>query len=278
MKPLTLLKVALLVLAFSVQAKAQTAPTVAGPTQPSEVDGEFIIAPTAPPALPKVSDRPPVPFDGAVWTSPYWFWEGRTWALVEGTWIAPLSGYQYVNAYWKRVPRGWLFVSGGWAQPGHTEVEIPVTPAGESLIVDQAPPPAKMETRTLAPSVTHAWVPGYWYWSGQGWIWIGGTWIIPPHSGVVWVGPHWVQRGTIWVFVGGGWAPRGHTHVVIPVHRHGHVVVSPRHPHRHLHVIQGGPAGPKIIHPKKKKPSKKRPTLQKRKKKRPAVKSKKRRK
>jgi hypothetical protein len=79
----------------------------------------------------------------------------------------------------------------------------PSAPAGE-VVVNEAPPTPPSEVIVTAPGPDYVWVPGYYSWQGR-WIWIGGSWIVPPHRHAVWVGGHWGYRGRGYVWVGGRW-------------------------------------------------------------------------
>src|SRR5262249_62149768 len=52
-----------------------------------------------------------------------------------------------------------------------------VTTAGPTreVLVTRAPPPVRVETQTVAPGLGYVWTPGYWRWSGGGYVWGSGT-------------------------------------------------------------------------------------------------------
>ncbi|TQF13827.1 hypothetical protein FJV41_21710 [Myxococcus llanfairpwllgwyngyllgogerychwyrndrobwllllantysiliogogogochensis] len=199
------------------------------------------MAPQPPPSLP--TERPSRrPYAGAVWASGHWYWDGGEWRFNPGTWVAPMAGYQFVNGYWEEDRGSWYWVSGGWARQGTTEVEIPIAVSAETLSTQQAPPAPRQEMRPAAPSANLVWEPGYWYWSGNNWDWVDGTWAAPPRADLVFVSPRWVQRGLAWHFLGGGWAPRGSVNVTIPVFRHARVTVGWGHPNYFAHTWYRAPA------------------------------------
>jgi hypothetical protein len=224
-------------------ALAQTAP-VASPEQDERYgheaqydDGEEgeMFAPTAPPRLPR-EVRPRAPFPGAVWTTGHWYWEGGEWHFKKGAWIARMQGYQYVNGYWKQEPGGWYWMPGGWARPGSVEVEFPLEVTNEDLTVASAPPPPQAEMTPPAPAPNLTWAPGYWYWSGETWVWVNGTWLEAPQQNLVYVSPRWTRKGRNWVFVSGGWSLGGTARVVVPVYRHATVSVKFGHPNYFVHA------------------------------------------
>lgn len=73
------------------------------------------------------------------------------------------------------------------------------------VIVKEAPPRAVVEKRPVAPSHDHVWVAGYHKWDGHAYVWVPGTWELPPHPHAVWVAPRWEHRNGGYVFVAGYW-------------------------------------------------------------------------
>ena len=204
--------------------------------EPDENMNSGPVAPSAPPALPRESPTAR-PYGDAVWTSGHWYWDGAQWRYKPGGWIASMPGYQFINGYWQQQgPSEWYWISGGWAQPGSTQVEIPIAVADEDVSTTQAPPALQAETRPPAPDPYYTWAPGYWYWAGSNWSWIDGSWIAPPRPGLVFVTPRWHQRGRSWHFVGGGWAVRGSSHIVVPEYRYAHVNVGWGRPSHFVHT------------------------------------------
>lgn len=59
-------------------------------------------------------------------------------------------------------------------------------PLSSPVTVRTAPPVARSETRTAAPSSDHVWVPGHYTYRNSQWVWVGGTWTMPPASGATW--------------------------------------------------------------------------------------------
>ncbi|WP_426749180.1 YXWGXW repeat-containing protein [Myxococcus sp. Y35] len=229
---------------------AQTAPVPASEPGYSEYaydDTEFEdedtapLAPYAPPAL--LAENPPArPYPGAVWASGHWYWDGNEWRFNQGAWLAPMEGYRFINGYWEPDGRMWRWVSGGWARYDSTVVEIPVAVTSAELTTQQAPPPLRVEHAPSPPAPNYVWTPGYWYWSGASYVWVGGVWAAPPRPGLVYVSSRWVRRGPSWYFSAGGWAPRGSVHITVPVYRHASITVARRHPHYFAHSWRRYPA------------------------------------
>ena len=70
--------------------------------------------------------------------------------------------------------------------------------------VEQAPPPAPMETIVVAPRPGYVWVGGEWIWSG-GWYWSAGHWDFPPQPTAVWVVGSWSRGPHGWHGEHGHW-------------------------------------------------------------------------
>jgi hypothetical protein len=73
------------------------------------------------------------------------------------------------------------------------------SPSTGRVMVSQPPPAPREETRSVAPSSAHTWVPGYWSWE-NGWIWNPGHWEVPPRHTTAWVPGQWrsTDRGWVW--------------------------------------------------------------------------------
>jgi len=61
------------------------------------------------------------------------------------------------------------------------------------VLVDQAPPPARVEVVPARPSELAVWVDGEWIWRHGRWAWLTGRWVTPPPGAVF----------SAWVFVRG---------------------------------------------------------------------------
>lgn len=81
---------------------------------------------------------------------------------------------------------------------------------------EQAPPPPQIEVAPPMPGPTYVWIPGYWYWTGRGYVWQAGYYAVPPAPGHVWVRHGWVHHNGRYRYVPGRWARPGH----VPRHRY----------------------------------------------------------
>ncbi|MDG4604940.1 MAG: hypothetical protein P9D89_02525 [Candidatus Contendobacter sp.] len=73
------------------------------------------------------------------------------------------------------------------------------------MIVHDAPPPLRTEVITVAPSPQHAWVPGYWTWRNDEWVWQSGYWESRPYPDAQWVPGQWVATANGWRWKDGQW-------------------------------------------------------------------------
>ena len=71
---------------------------------------------------------------------------------------------------------------------------------------DMEPPEATAEQLPPAPGPHYVWVPGYWYWTGLGYVWHAGYYTVPPAPGHVWVRSGWVHHHNRYRFVPGRWS------------------------------------------------------------------------
>jgi hypothetical protein len=130
-------------------------------------------APDVPPPAPVAEERPPRPSQNADWIPGYWHWDG--------------FGYGWIGGFW-RVP--------------DSDVEAQLTQRAPS------PPPAARPEAPSAPIHGAVWIPGYWLWSGQQWVWVHGTFNLPPANSIEWQPPRWLVDGRGARFVPGRWRVR----------------------------------------------------------------------
>ncbi len=73
------------------------------------------------------------------------------------------------------------------------------------VVVRVGPPPVIVERRPPRPGPRYVWISGYQRWTGRGYVWVPGHYVVAPRPRAVWVPHHWVHRGHTWVFVEGHW-------------------------------------------------------------------------
>lgn len=110
-------------------------------------------------------------------------WTGRSWFPRATRWVLAL-GFA-----------GALVACG----PGFYYVEY------DEVETEAAPPPPRVEPVANAPGPDYVWLPGYWYWTGQSYVWHAGSWGIPPAPHHVWVRSGWVHHRGRYHYVPGRW-------------------------------------------------------------------------
>lgn len=91
--------------------------------------------------------------------------------------------------------------------PGHADKGVPPGHRRAPIeVIVKAPPPAvRIEVVPARPSPRHFWVAGFWSWEADGYVWVTGTWILPPEPAAVWVAPRFESRSGVSVFISGYW-------------------------------------------------------------------------
>jgi hypothetical protein len=77
---------------------------------------------------------------------------------------------------------------------------------GRHVSLPSPPPiPPSHETRTSPPDNEHVWLDGQLWWSGRGYVWMNGSWAIPPSNDARWEPGRWVSIDDRWQIVPGHW-------------------------------------------------------------------------
>jgi hypothetical protein len=84
-----------------------------------------------------------------------------------------------------------------------THQPVVVTPTGQ-VVVPEAPPPPKHEEVSTVPA-GQIWVPGYWSYVANRWVWIPGRYQAVPQAGAMWSPGHWDHTSRGWVWTPGHW-------------------------------------------------------------------------
>jgi len=88
--------------------------------------------------------------------------------------------------------------SADFIPPGHRRAPVEVE-------VKAAPPAVRIEAMTARPSAAHVWVPGFWTWEANAYVWTRSVWMLPPAPAAVWVQPRYEPRASINIFISGYW-------------------------------------------------------------------------
>jgi hypothetical protein len=164
---------------------------------------------TEPKATPLVPKKPPAPIEemppeekpegDVVWIGGYFAWDDdrADFVWVSGCWRVKPTAKEWVPGYWRETQDRWQWVSGFWTtvqeQKAAPVTYYPEPPAPPNVAPPGDPPRADM-----------IYVPGYWMWNGERYIWRAGYWT-PGRNDYVYVPPHyrWTPYG--YVFVAGYW-------------------------------------------------------------------------
>jgi hypothetical protein len=78
---------------------------------------------------------------------------------------------------------------------------------GVSIRVNAPPPVLRQEVVVARPGPEFVWVRGHYDWVGgrEGYAWLPGAWVRPPHARAVWVAPRYDRRGRHHYFARGYW-------------------------------------------------------------------------
>jgi hypothetical protein len=125
-----------------------------------------------PPPPPRTETAPPRPSRNARWVAGYWQWAEGAFHWIVGMW------------------------------------EVPDSDIAQDLTVHAPTPPPAARAEPPdgpAPATTAVWTPGQWQWDGRAYVWIAGSWRIPPSGDHTWKPAGWAIKAGGAVFVPGGW-------------------------------------------------------------------------
>ena len=89
--------------------------------------------------------------------------------------------------------------AGALSAPAMAQVSVQI-----GIGAPMAPPPPIVETVPPPPAYGYVWVPGYWGWTGDRYVWIRGRHVYG-RPGYAWAPDHWERHGDRWHHVHGGW-------------------------------------------------------------------------
>jgi hypothetical protein len=95
------------------------------------------------------------------------------------------------------------------AAPSTLPADPPPPPAKKRkrgpVLIEQRPPPLRLEIVPDAPTAEYTWVPGHWRHRDGAWLWVPGEYRQRPHVGAVWIDGKWAPHGRGWTWVEGRW-------------------------------------------------------------------------
>jgi hypothetical protein len=198
---------------------------------------------TEPKATPQIAKKPPLPLEemppeekpegDVVWIGGYYGWDDdrADYLWVSGCWRVKPAGKEWVPGYWREVGANWQWVPGFWTTV-HEGKAQGVT------YYPEPPAPPKIAPVGDDPRADTFYIPGYWMWTGDRYVWRAGYWtrVRPGH---VYVPSHyrWTPYG--YVFIAGYWdyavSRRGVLYAPVTVDM---VVVGPRYVYTPYYAVR----------------------------------------
>jgi hypothetical protein len=78
-------------------------------------------------------------------------------------------------------------------------------PASAQVSIRVGPPPPRVERRPPPPGRRYVWVGGYHRWDRGRYVWVPGSYVLPPRPGLRWVPGRWEHRRDSWYWRDGRW-------------------------------------------------------------------------
>jgi hypothetical protein len=169
----------------------------------------FAMPMTEPKQTPGIPKKPPLPIDemppaekpegDSLWVGGYWSWndDKADYLWVSGCWRVKPVGKEWVPGYWREVGDVWQWVSGFW-----TTV---TAEKAEAITYNPAPPaPPNVAPAGDPPAADTFYIPGYWMWSGDRYVWRAGYWT-RVRAGYVYIPSHYRWTPSGYVFIPGYW-------------------------------------------------------------------------
>jgi WXXGXW repeat (2 copies) len=73
------------------------------------------------------------------------------------------------------------------------------------VYVRTEPPVTRVETVPVSPGRNYVWVTGYWRYSGDQYLWVPGSYVVPASGYTVWVPGRWDHDGHGYFWRAGYW-------------------------------------------------------------------------
>jgi hypothetical protein len=195
-----------------------------------------VVSQPLPPASNDAPDEQPSPQHA--WVPGHWHWGQGSYIWVAGHWeIPPMPYAVWVGPEWQRQGSGYELREGYWQQnPAPTQTQP------TELSTTQPPPPPRPEGIPERPSGDSVWIPGFWDWRSNQFVWNAGRWDTPPRPNLTWVPTHWESRGDRFTLVAGYWRESAPAVVATPAPQQ--VVIAQPAPAQQV-VVMAAPPPPR---------------------------------
>ena len=163
---------------------------------------DSVVVKTAPPEprqeIMRIETRPA---ENAVWVPGYWLWntDKSDYDWVSGTWRRAIPGMTWNSGHWVKLADGYEWSPGFWTNGSGT------TTTTQMVVVREAPPALKEETRSASPGPGVVWIPGNWAYEDKTFVWTPGRWERPAAESMIWTSSRWVHTSTGYEYVPGHW-------------------------------------------------------------------------
>jgi hypothetical protein len=162
-----------------------------------------------PKPTPMVNRKPPVPIDemppderpdgDASWIGGYWAFDDdrADYIWVSGCWRIKPANKEWVPGYWREVGTQWQWAPGFWTSVSQGKTE-------QVTYYPEPPAPPAVAPPGEPPAADTFYLPGYWTWNGDRYVWRAGYWT-RVRPGYVYVAAHyrWTPQG--YILVPGYW-------------------------------------------------------------------------
>ncbi|MCI0682306.1 MAG: hypothetical protein L0Y71_09395 [Gemmataceae bacterium] len=148
-----------------------------------------------------IEEMPPdeKPEGDVVWIGGYWAWDDdrADYLWVSGCWRVTPPGKDWVPGYWREVSGQHQWVPGFWRTADEEQ-------AADVTYYPEPPPPPQVAPPPPATDPDMFYVPGYWMWVGDHYVWRAGYYT-RARPGYVYVASHYRWAPSGFVFVAGYW-------------------------------------------------------------------------
>ena len=137
------------------------------------------------------------PDEQAVWIPGYWRWNttASEYEWVSGVWRRQIPNETWHAGKWISVDGNYTWQRGYWGREGDAKY----------IVVKEAPPVAREETRGNSPGTEYIWIAGLWKYDDGKYVWLPGSWERPATKDMTWVSGAWLKTSSGYEYVPGHW-------------------------------------------------------------------------